>query len=187
MFFETLANGETRVESFEHFHALVISAFGCCALVISAFHFCAPTPWFHFHVMPFLYNFIVVLCLCDLHSLALRFSSRGEKRYACKFFLWIFVFLVNIYVFIFSSRHVSIYIVKEISFKVLITYYLTIEKWSSCIHIAELRDPHARLPNGSRLPPLFNFSPQELIFTSASPELIARLLPHHIGKPNLVL
>lgn len=57
----------------------------------------------------------------------------------------------------------------------------------ACVHpfFDELRDPNTRLPNGRRLPPLFNFTPQEL--TGASHELIARLLPEHTGKPNLVL
>ncbi|KAL5989697.1 serine/threonine protein kinase [Asimina triloba] len=43
----------------------------------------------------------------------------------------------------------------------------------------ELRDPSARLPNGRPLPPLFNFQ-QEM--SSASPELINKLIPDHVRR-----
>ncbi|WOL10592.1 shaggy-related protein kinase alpha isoform X2 [Canna indica] len=46
-----------------------------------------------------------------------------------------------------------------------------------------LRDPNTRLPNGQPLPPLFNFTPQEL--EGAPPELIQHLLPAHIKKHML--
>ncbi|KAM7508687.1 hypothetical protein LguiA_019140 [Lonicera macranthoides] len=47
----------------------------------------------------------------------------------------------------------------------------------ACAHpfFDDLRDPNACLPNGRPLPPLFNFTPQEL--SSASSELRQRLLP----------
>ncbi|KAG6666773.1 shaggy-related protein kinase epsilon-like [Carya illinoinensis] len=41
----------------------------------------------------------------------------------------------------------------------------------------DLRDPNACLPNGRALPPLFNFTAQEL--TGASAELCNRLIPEH--------
>ncbi|KAF6154489.1 hypothetical protein GIB67_028381 [Kingdonia uniflora] len=44
----------------------------------------------------------------------------------------------------------------------------------------DLRDPNAHLPNGRPLPPLFNFTPQEL--TGVSPELLQRLVPDHVKK-----
>ncbi|PKU64433.1 Shaggy-related protein kinase theta [Dendrobium catenatum] len=49
----------------------------------------------------------------------------------------------------------------------------------ACAHhfFDDLRNPNTRLPNGSSLPPLFNFMPQEL--EGASPELIQRLIPEH--------
>lgn len=52
----------------------------------------------------------------------------------------------------------------------------------ACAHpfFDELRDPETRLPNGRELPPLFNFTPQEL--SNASPELIHRLTPGHAKK-----
>ncbi|PKA61643.1 Shaggy-related protein kinase theta [Apostasia shenzhenica] len=51
----------------------------------------------------------------------------------------------------------------------------------ACAHpfFDELRDPNTRLPNGALLPPLFDFTPQEL--QGASPELIQRLIPDHAG------
>ncbi|XP_038982560.1 shaggy-related protein kinase alpha-like isoform X2 [Phoenix dactylifera] len=50
----------------------------------------------------------------------------------------------------------------------------------ACAHpfFDELRDPNTRLPNACPLPPLFNFTPQEL--NGASPELIQRLIPEHV-------
>lgn len=52
----------------------------------------------------------------------------------------------------------------------------------ACAHpfFDELRDPNACLPNGRPLPPLFNFTPQEL--SGASPELLQRLVPEHVKK-----
>lgn len=52
----------------------------------------------------------------------------------------------------------------------------------ACAHpfFDELRDPNAHLPNGQPLPPLFNFTPQEL--AGASPELLQRLIPDHVKK-----
>ncbi|XP_065020089.1 shaggy-related protein kinase alpha-like isoform X2 [Musa acuminata AAA Group] len=52
----------------------------------------------------------------------------------------------------------------------------------ACAHpfFDELRDPNARLPNGQPLPPLFNFTAQEI--EGVSPELIHRLLPVHIKR-----
>ncbi|XP_010255498.1 PREDICTED: shaggy-related protein kinase epsilon isoform X1 [Nelumbo nucifera] len=52
----------------------------------------------------------------------------------------------------------------------------------ACAHpfFDELRDPNARLPNGRPLPPLFNFTAQEL--AGASPELLQRLIPEHVKK-----
>ncbi|WOL10030.1 shaggy-related protein kinase epsilon isoform X1 [Canna indica] len=43
-----------------------------------------------------------------------------------------------------------------------------------------LRNPNIRLPNGHPLPPLFDFTPQEL--EGAPPELIQRLIPAHMKK-----
>jgi glycogen synthase kinase 3 beta len=50
----------------------------------------------------------------------------------------------------------------------------------ACAHpfFNELRDPNARLPNGKPLPPLFDFSPEEL--KHIKPELRAKLLPAHL-------
>lgn len=47
----------------------------------------------------------------------------------------------------------------------------------ACAHpfFDELRNPNTRLPNGNPLPPLFNFTHQEL--ENASPELVQRLMP----------
>ncbi|CAN1308627.1 Shaggy-related protein kinase theta [Linum perenne] len=52
----------------------------------------------------------------------------------------------------------------------------------ACAHpfFDELRDPRASLPNGRALPPLFNFTPQEL--AGASSELRDRLIPDHARK-----
>ncbi|KAK3038083.1 hypothetical protein RJ639_031637 [Escallonia herrerae] len=52
----------------------------------------------------------------------------------------------------------------------------------ACAHpfFDDLRDPNASLPNGRPLPPLFNFTPQEL--AGASPELRQRLIPEHVKK-----
>ncbi|XP_042512885.1 shaggy-related protein kinase epsilon-like isoform X2 [Macadamia integrifolia] len=52
----------------------------------------------------------------------------------------------------------------------------------ACAHpfFDELRDPNARLPNGRPLPPLFNFTPQEL--AGASPELLQRVIPENVKK-----
>ncbi|KAJ4953413.1 hypothetical protein NE237_030245 [Protea cynaroides] len=52
----------------------------------------------------------------------------------------------------------------------------------ACAHpfFDELRDPNARLPNGRPLPPLFNYTPEELV--GASPELLQRLIPEHVKK-----
>jgi len=49
----------------------------------------------------------------------------------------------------------------------------------ACAHpfFDDLRDPTASLPNGRALPPLFNFTAQEL--SGASPELRHRLIPEH--------
>nr|CAB3470645.1 unnamed protein product [Digitaria exilis] len=51
----------------------------------------------------------------------------------------------------------------------------------ACAHsfFDELREPHARLPNGRPFPPLFNFK-QEL--ANAPPELISKLLPEHARR-----
>ncbi|RWR80773.1 shaggy-related protein kinase epsilon isoform X1 [Cinnamomum micranthum f. kanehirae] len=50
----------------------------------------------------------------------------------------------------------------------------------ACAHpfFDELRDPKIRLPNGCPLPPLFNFTSQEL--DGASCELLQRLIPEHV-------
>lgn len=52
----------------------------------------------------------------------------------------------------------------------------------ACAHqfFDDLRDPNTRLPNGCPLPPLFNFTPQEL--AGASLELRERLVPEHVKK-----
>ncbi|URD96423.1 shaggy-related protein kinase [Musa troglodytarum] len=54
-------------------------------------------------------------------------------------------------------------------------------KLEACAHpfFDELRDPNTRLLNGQPLPPLFNFTSQELEGTS--PELIQRLIPEHVS------
>ncbi|XP_020582192.1 shaggy-related protein kinase epsilon-like [Phalaenopsis equestris] len=52
----------------------------------------------------------------------------------------------------------------------------------ACAHpfFDELRDPNSSLPDGRPLPPLFNFTDQEL--AAASPELIQRLIPEAKNK-----
>ena len=52
----------------------------------------------------------------------------------------------------------------------------------ACVHpfFDDLRQPDACLPNGKALPPLFDFTPQEL--SGASTELRDRLIPHHARK-----
>ncbi|KAM7472160.1 hypothetical protein LguiA_010343 [Lonicera macranthoides] len=52
----------------------------------------------------------------------------------------------------------------------------------ACAHpfFDNLRDPNTSLPNGRPLPPLFDFTPQEL--DGASPELHQRLVPEHSKK-----
>ncbi|KAK6918420.1 Protein kinase domain [Dillenia turbinata] len=52
----------------------------------------------------------------------------------------------------------------------------------ACAHsfFDDLRNPNACLPNGRPLPPLFNFTPEEL--SAASPELCDRLIPEHMRK-----
>ncbi|GMP61638.1 hypothetical protein CsSME_00024024 [Camellia sinensis var. sinensis] len=52
----------------------------------------------------------------------------------------------------------------------------------ACAHpfFDDLREPTTSLPNGRPLPPLFNFTPQEL--AGASPELRQRLIPEHVRK-----
>ncbi|XP_051145988.1 shaggy-related protein kinase theta-like [Andrographis paniculata] len=52
----------------------------------------------------------------------------------------------------------------------------------ACVHpfFDDLRDPHASLPNGRPLPPLFDFSAEEL--ASAPSELLKRLIPDHCKK-----
>ncbi|XP_024993261.1 shaggy-related protein kinase epsilon-like isoform X2 [Cynara cardunculus var. scolymus] len=49
----------------------------------------------------------------------------------------------------------------------------------ACTHpfFDDLRNPNTTLPNGKPLPPLFDFTPQEL--AHASPELLQRLIPEH--------
>lgn len=49
----------------------------------------------------------------------------------------------------------------------------------ACAHcfFDELREPATRLPNGRELPPLFNFTPQEI---SIQPNLNSKLIPPHI-------
>ncbi|KAL1292420.1 hypothetical protein AAHE18_20G269800 [Arachis hypogaea] len=51
----------------------------------------------------------------------------------------------------------------------------------ACAHpfFDELREPHARLPNGRPFPPLFNFK-QEL--STAPPELVNKLIPGHMKR-----
>ncbi|XP_065859829.1 shaggy-related protein kinase gamma-like [Euphorbia lathyris] len=44
----------------------------------------------------------------------------------------------------------------------------------------ELRDPNTRLPNGRHLPPLFNFSPQEL--KGVPVEILMKIIPEHARK-----
>jgi len=48
----------------------------------------------------------------------------------------------------------------------------------SCAHafFDELREPGAKLPNGSPLPPLFDFSPEEI---RAAGDLMHKLIPAH--------
>jgi hypothetical protein len=48
----------------------------------------------------------------------------------------------------------------------------------SCAHVFfdELRDPNTRLPNGKALPPLFDFTPEEI---RAAGDLIRKLIPPH--------
>ncbi|KAA8520593.1 hypothetical protein F0562_014849 [Nyssa sinensis] len=52
----------------------------------------------------------------------------------------------------------------------------------ACAHpfFDDLRDPNVSLPNDRPIPPLFNFTSQEL--ASASPELHERLIPEHVKK-----
>lgn len=52
----------------------------------------------------------------------------------------------------------------------------------ACAHpfFDDLRKPNACLPNGRPLPPLFNFTPQEL--SGARTELRQRLIPEHMRK-----
>lgn len=52
----------------------------------------------------------------------------------------------------------------------------------ACAHpfFDDLRNPNTHLPNGNPLPPLFNFTPQEL--EGASSELIQRLVPESLRK-----
>jgi serine/threonine protein kinase len=59
---------------------------------------------------------------------------------------------------------------------------LRITALEACAHpfFHDLRNPNACLPNGRPLPPLFNFSPEEL--ASAHPELVQRLVPEHAKK-----
>ncbi|XP_076891486.1 shaggy-related protein kinase theta-like [Bidens hawaiensis] len=49
----------------------------------------------------------------------------------------------------------------------------------ACTHpfFDDLRDPTTTLPDGKPLPPLFNFTPEEI--AHASPELLQRLIPEH--------
>ncbi|WCJ22656.1 shaggy-related kinase 11 [Euphorbia peplus] len=44
----------------------------------------------------------------------------------------------------------------------------------------ELRDPNTRLPNGRHLPPLFNFSPQEM--KGVPVEILMKIIPEHARK-----
>ncbi|KAF5776030.1 putative protein-serine/threonine kinase CMGC-GSK family [Helianthus annuus] len=52
----------------------------------------------------------------------------------------------------------------------------------ACAHpfFDDLREPNTTLPSGKPLPPLFNFTPEEL--AHASPELVQRLVPKHVEK-----
>ncbi|CAM8928127.1 unnamed protein product [Rhodiola kirilowii] len=52
----------------------------------------------------------------------------------------------------------------------------------ACAHpfFDDLRNPSTRLPNGKPLPPLFDFTPQEL--SGSSQDLRNRLIPEHIRK-----
>ena len=51
----------------------------------------------------------------------------------------------------------------------------------ACCHayFDELRDPATRLPNGGPLPPLFDFSAEEL--ATCTPEMVRKLLPPHVA------
>ncbi|KAL3624478.1 Shaggy-related protein kinase theta [Castilleja foliolosa] len=59
---------------------------------------------------------------------------------------------------------------------------LRITALEACAHpfFDNLREPNACLPNGRPLPPLFDFSPEEL--ADAPSELIQRLIPEHAKK-----
>ncbi|GMP70204.1 hypothetical protein CsSME_00029151 [Camellia sinensis var. sinensis] len=52
----------------------------------------------------------------------------------------------------------------------------------ACAHpfFDDLREPTTSLPNGRPLPPLFNFTSQEL--AGASRELCQRFIPEHVRK-----
>mmetsp|Transcript_86423 Transcript_86423/g.230891 ORF Transcript_86423/g.230891 Transcript_86423/m.230891 type:complete len:127 (+) Transcript_86423:820-1200(+) len=52
----------------------------------------------------------------------------------------------------------------------------------SCAHLFfdELRDPNTRLPNGRPLPPLFDFTPEEI---RAAGDLVRKLIPPHAQAP----
>ncbi|VFQ75728.1 unnamed protein product [Cuscuta campestris] len=52
----------------------------------------------------------------------------------------------------------------------------------ACAHpfFDALREPNVSLPNGKPVPPLFNFTPQELV--GVPPELQSRLIPEHARK-----
>ncbi|CAA0813599.1 Shaggy-related protein kinase theta [Striga hermonthica] len=52
----------------------------------------------------------------------------------------------------------------------------------ACAHpfFDDLREPNTCLPNGRNLPPIFDFSPEEL--ADAPPELLQRLVPQHAKK-----
>ena len=51
----------------------------------------------------------------------------------------------------------------------------------SCAHVFfdELRDPNTRLPNGRPLPPLFDFTPEEV---RAAGDLMRKLVPPHVQQ-----
>jgi len=53
----------------------------------------------------------------------------------------------------------------------------------ACSHpfFEELRYPHVRLPSGRELPPLFNFSAEEI---AVKPAVIQKLVPSHIREQN---
>ncbi len=53
----------------------------------------------------------------------------------------------------------------------------------SCAHVFfdELRDPTTRLPNGRPLPPLFDFTPEEV---RAAGDLIRKLVPPHAAQAS---